>query len=103
MLPTHNYVLPSGEEVGTYLTLEVGGSNVRVASVDLPGRAKGEGCIRESKASPISIDLRKQEGLAFFDWIAERIGEMLAVDKTILDQMKAGPLHMGIAWAFPIE
>ena len=105
MLPSHNYVLPSGQERGTYLALEVGGSNLRVALVDLDGRANGHEAlrIRRSHTSPISTAVRRREGLAFFDWIAERICEMLSMDTVAYDRMRSKPLRMGIAWAFPIE
>ena len=106
MLPSHNYILPSGEERGTYLALEVGGSTLRVATVELSGRSTGAGClrVRRMECSPIDSHVRKLEGLSFFDWIAERIAEMLVMDKEAYEHMlKVEPLHMGIAWAFPIE
>lgn len=105
MLPSHNYVLPSGQERGTYLAVEVGGSNLRVALVDLDGRAMSKDSlrIRRIQTSPISVTVRRREGLAFFDWIADNIREMLAMDTAAYDQMRSEPLHMGIAWAFPIE
>ena len=105
MLPSHNYILPTGKERGTYLALEVGGSNLRVALVDLGGRKNGKPIlkIRRSENSPITMAVRRLEGLEFFDWIAERIREMLAMDKEAYSQMLSKPLRMGVAWAFPIE
>ncbi|KAL9614903.1 MAG: hypothetical protein Q9167_000645 [Letrouitia subvulpina] len=46
MLPSHNYTLPDGREKGTYLALEVGGSTLRVALVDLNGRSSTEKSLR---------------------------------------------------------
>lgn len=105
MLPSHNYVLPTGKERGTYLALEVGGSNLRVALVDLDGRKNGKPTlkIRRSVNSPITMAVRRLEGLEFFDWIAERIREMLAMDKEAYKQMLSKPIRMGVAWAFPID
>lgn len=106
MLPSHNYTLPNGEEKGTYLALEVGGSTLRVATVELSGRSTGSEClrVRRMECSPIDSHVRKFQGLSFFDWIAERIAEMLVMDKEASEHMlKVEPLHMGIAWAFPIE
>ena len=105
MLPSHNYVLPDGEERGTYLAVDVGGSNLRVALVDLNGRTKGKESlrIRRSQSSPISLAVRRREGLAFFDWIAGEIRQMLAMDMVAFNRMRSEPLRMGIAWAFPIE
>ncbi len=106
MLPSHNYTLPDGEEKGTYLALEVGGSTLRVATVELSGRSHGSEClrVRRMECSPIDSHVRKLEGLSFFDWIAERIADMLVMDKEAYEHMlRVEPLHMGIAWAFPIE
>lgn len=106
MLPSHNYTLPNGEESGTYLALEVGGSTLRVATVELSGRSMGTEClrVRRMECSPIDSHVRKLQGLSFFDWIAERIAEMLVMDKEAYEHMlNVEPLHMGIAWSFPIE
>ena len=106
MLPSHNYTLPDGEENGTYLALEVGGSTLRVATVDLTGRSTGPEClrVRRMECSPIDSQVRQLQGLSFFDWIAERIADMLVMDKEAYEHMlEVEPLHMGIAWAFPIE
>lgn len=102
MLPSHNYTLPAGQEQGTYLALEVGGSNLRVALVELDGQATGHQRlrVRRMESSPIDANIRQLKGFAFFDWIADRIRYMLAIP----NQLKwAEPLRMGVAWAFPVE
>lgn len=105
MLPSHNYVLPTGKEHGTYLALEVGGSTLRVALVDLDGRGGAESlAIRNIKTFPIPMHVRVLRGLEFFDWISYRIRDMLSTDQEALNHKpNPEPLHMGIAWAFPIE
>ena len=105
MLPSHNYVLPTGKEHGTYLALEVGGSTLRVALVDLDGLGGPESLgIRSIESFPIPVDVRRQGELEFFDWIAARIRDMLAADEMAQNHKpNPEPLHMGIAWAFPIE
>lgn len=105
MLPSHNYLLPTGKERGTYLALEVGGSTLRVALVDLGGRGGADSLgIRRIENYPISMDVRMLRGLGLFDWIAARIKDMLAVDKTAKNHKRnPEPLHMGIAWSFPVE
>lgn len=102
MLPSHNYVLPTGQERGIYLALEVGGSTLRVALVELHGRSVNQERLRVRRivCSPIDASVRQLRELAFFDWIAARIGDMLAMEvNTKMDE----PLRMGIAWSFPIE
>lgn len=106
MLPSHNYNLPSGKEHGTYLALEVGGSTLRVALVDLSRRNgfRQNLRIRRIVTSTIDNNVRDLRGVAFFDWIAEEIGKMLSADREACDYMRLKePLPMGIAWSFPIE
>ncbi|KAI4183441.1 MAG: hypothetical protein L6R41_005383 [Letrouitia leprolyta] len=106
MLPSHNYTLPDGKEHGTYLALEVGGSTLRVALVDLYGRDRPRQSLRIRRIVTSTIDNRVRDlrGLAFFDWIAEKIGEMLSADKAANDHIEwKEPLPMGIAWSFPID
>ena len=103
MLPSFNYELPTGQEQGTYLGLEVGGSNLRMALVELNGRDLGMR-IQRMMCSSIDATIRQLKEHHFFDWMAERIGGLLGVeaepsgcteDKT--------PLPMAVAWSFPIE
>lgn len=104
MLPSYNHQLPTGDERGTYLALDVGGSTFRVALVELSGR-KGEGQesrILTSRSVKIDNAIRQLKGLAFFDWMAERIQETLAGQSEGHDVVGA-PLSMGLAWSFPIE
>ena len=105
MLPSYNYVLPTGKEHGTYLALEVGGSTLRVALVDLDGKRGVDSLgLRRIETYAIPREIRLLRGLEFFDWIAARIADMLAVDKCAQNHRpNPEPLHMGIAWAFPIE
>lgn len=106
MLPSHNYTLPNGKEHGTYLALEVGGSTLRVALVDLSGRNKSRRSLRIRRivSSTIDNEVRNLRGVAFFDWMAGKIGEMLSADRESPDYMQLKePLPMGIAWSFPIE
>ena len=106
MLPSFNYTLPTGEELGTYLALEVGGSNLRMALVDLRGRSQGNGAIQIKRALsfPIDTSVRQLKGHAFFDWMAEKIGEMLVLENGRPNLRQGSePLRMGVAWSFPIE
>ncbi|KAA6412592.1 MAG: actin-like ATPase domain-containing [Lasallia pustulata] len=104
MLPSHNYNLPTGEERGTYLVLDVGGSTLRVAMVELNGRQRGQGPlrIRRMECHPIDASIKALKDVAFFDWIAGKIDIMLASDKGYR-QSGTEPLAMGVAWSFPIK
>ena len=106
MLPSHNYTLPHGKENGTFLAMEVGGSTLRVALVALTGKGSSTQSIRIRRIVSSTIDskIRAFRGLAFFDWIAEKIGEMLAADRDSPSNLGLKePLPLGIAWSFPIE
>ncbi|KAK3303347.1 uncharacterized protein B0T15DRAFT_401666 [Chaetomium strumarium] len=104
MLPSYNSQLPTGNEAGQYLSLDVGGSTLRVALVELKGRkASGSdsGIIRMDSFK-IDNDVRNLRGTEFFDWMAERI------HRTVAQDIGKGhgpdhPLLAGLAWSFPIE
>ncbi|KAK3679348.1 N-acetylglucosamine kinase 1 [Recurvomyces mirabilis] len=87
MLPSYLHTLPTGTEQGDFLALDVGGSTFRIAVIRLTGKRD---LIRDLK------------GQAFFDWMAERIGELLAEYNHMKGTTNAR-LQMGLAWSFPIE
>jgi hexokinase len=104
MLPSYNHQLPTGNECGTYLALDVGGSTFRVALVELSGR-KNEGRdmkILKSRSVKIDSAVKALKGVNFFDWMAARIEETLMGQSEGRDMSEA-PLSMGLAWSFPIE
>ncbi|KAM0326420.1 hypothetical protein ACHAPQ_007748 [Fusarium lateritium] len=105
MLPSYSHQLPRGTEVGRFVALDVGGSTLRVALVELCGHMSNIG--EESKIASmrnfhITPEIKALEGMAFFDWMAERILETLSAE---LDQHGGsdGTLPMSMAWSFPIE
>jgi hexokinase len=104
MLPSHHYQLPSGQETGVYLAVEVGGSNLQVAVVELHGQDVNHGRFRVSRLqrSPIEANVKELGGLAFFDWIAQKIKDMLDGDADH-DEDPGKRLQMGLAWSFPLE
>ena len=103
MLPSYIYELPTGQEQGTYLALEVGGSNLRIALVELNGRSLGMR-IQRTMCFSITTDIRQLEEYRFFDWMAERIGDLLGMEAEPLGDTNGNePLPMGVAWSFPIE
>ncbi|PWY77183.1 hexokinase [Aspergillus sclerotioniger CBS 115572] len=100
MLPSYNHALPSGTETGTYLALDVGGSTLRVALVEL--RGQGDMRILHVSSSYIDNDVKLLEGTLFFDWMAEKIDSMLREVGANCGR-EAVPLSMGLSWSFPIE
>ncbi len=104
MLPSYNHQLPSGQERGTFLALDVGGSTFRVALVKLSGRANvgEESTILRRSTFKIGSSVKQLKGVLFFDWMAERIEETLSGE---IEEHRPSnePLSMGLAWSFPIE
>ncbi|GAW13893.1 hypothetical protein ANO14919_032840 [Xylariales sp. No.14919] len=102
MLPSFNHLLPTGREIGQFLALDVGGSTLRVALVELRGReAHGRECeIVRMISFKITPEIKKLEGMAFFDWMAMRIHEVIHKDGVVDTQ---DPIPMGLAWSFPVE
>jgi hexokinase len=104
MLPSYNHQLPTGDERGTYLALDVGGSTFRVALIRLSGRESQESESKILKSKSVKIDkaVKQLKGVAFFDWMAARIEDTLS-GQSEGHEMSDAPLSMGMAWSFPIE
>ncbi|RVD88275.1 uncharacterized protein DFL_002464 [Arthrobotrys flagrans] len=116
MLPSHIYFLPNGQETGYYLAVDLGGSTLRVAIVHLEGykdpSLRGSP-IDPSNPRPMNIvqirswggshidHLKTLTGDAFFDWIADRIGDV--VQEKFGNRMTDELLPLGLSWSFPIE
>lgn len=105
MLPSYSHQLPTGQEHGQYLALDVGGSTLRVALVKLSGRSSGansDGDIVNMRSFKITRDIKNLEGMAFFNWMAARIKETLA-SSLKQDTVTEKPIPVALAWSFPIE
>lgn len=104
MLPSFCHTLPTGEEKGTYIALDVGGSTFRVALVELRGRDSRQQSpmiIKHIATSKIDEPIRKLPSTQFFDWMAGRIEAMLQQEKALYYSDQIVP--MGLAWSFPVE
>jgi hexokinase len=105
MLPSYSHQLPRGTEVGRFVALDVGGSTLRVALVELCGRVSNigeESRIVSMRNFHITPEIKALEGMLFFDWMAEKILETLSAELEQQDRSD-GPLPMSMAWSFPIE
>jgi hexokinase len=102
MLPSYNHTLPTGRERGTYLALDVGGSTLRVALVELGMTGEKSMEIKTMQSHKIGESVRALSGHDFFDWMASRIKEDLeGYDRNAAHGPDALP--MGLSWSFPIE
>ncbi len=124
-LPTPVTSLPSGNETGNYLAIDVGGTNLRVAFIELLGEeadndstANGPERSRETiqkaqrprfrrtleKAWPIGEHLKMDKAEDLFAWIGDCIAEVVA-DRLTSDAAKMPipeELQMGITFSFPM-
>ncbi|EFZ02629.1 hexokinase family protein [Metarhizium robertsii] len=105
MLPSYSHQLPLGSECGQYLALDVGGSTLRVAVVELRGRrvdADKQSEIISMHNYRIGKDVKDLEGMDFFNWMGRKIAETLA-ESGQHENSEAKPLPISCAWSFPIE
>jgi len=107
MLPSFTHSMPTGFERGTFLSLDVGGSTLRVAIVELTGRYtnsknKSPMEITALQSWKINDEVKKMKGREFFDWMAERIEDTLS-GQSEGKKTSGHPLSMGLSWSFPIE
>lgn len=105
MLPSYSHQLPLGDERGEYVALDVGGSTLRVAVVALRGRE--EKIDRQSEIISmhhyrIGKNVKALKGMAFFNWMAQRIADTLAETGHHQHNIRK-PLPLACAWSFPIE
>lgn len=125
-LPTPVTRLPSGNETGRYLAIDVGGSNLRVAFIELLGESKDseaqsadtrdeqQKTIRKAqrqrvrrtleKVWPIGEHLKMDKDEDLFAWIGDCIAEVVAESLTSDETKSEVPeeLDIGITFGFPI-
>jgi len=125
-LPTPVTQLPTGRETGRYLAIDVGGSNLRVAFIELLGEAvdsdvrptdateRSRDTIRKAqrqrvkrtleRAWPIQEHLKMDKAEDLFSWIGDCIAEVVAESLSSDATKKDIPaeLDMGITFSFPI-
>ncbi|XP_055838672.1 hexokinase type 2-like [Episyrphus balteatus] len=87
--------LPTGEEIGRYMALDLGGTNFRVLLVTL--KAHHEADI-ESKTYAISQEIMTGPGVDLFDHIAECLAVFMK-EQDLIDEH----LHLGFTFSFPCK
>lgn len=95
-LLTFVFDLPKGSEIGKFLTVDLGGTNLRIGLVDLLG--SGQFTIKKDSAI-IPDELKSGSGKAIFEFIARNI-EIFLQHPEIEAEM---PLKLGFTFSFPIQ
>ncbi|KAK9450512.1 hexokinase-domain-containing protein [Limtongia smithiae] len=106
MLPSYVTSVPTGEEKGVFLAVDLGGTNLRVCSVHLDGNGKFK--IVASK-SPLTKKLMTGTAEGLFSFIAEQVRDFLAkhIDERFAEeQPHAGStghyFKLGFTFSFPV-
>lgn len=99
MNPTWVIGYPSGDETGTFLALDMGGTNLRVCEVELPDE-KGQYDIYQSKYR-LPEELKHGTGEQLFDYIAECVKQFLIANHEGQDISELGDMHLGFTFSYP--
>ncbi|KAI0721984.1 hexokinase-domain-containing protein [Cerioporus squamosus] len=115
MIPTFVTGVPNGSETGTFLALDLGGTNLRVCEVELLGNH--EFVLRQQKYK-VSDALKTGEATALFDYLADSVDAFLteyasAVPSSPSSEQPnpfASPslsedpaVPLGLTFSFPVE
>lgn len=101
MNPTWVIGYPTGDETGTYLALDMGGTNLRVCEVELP-EEKGQYDIYQSKYR-LPEEIKSGTGDQLFDYIAECVKQFLIANHECQDIRDLKELHLGFTFSYPCE
>ena len=99
MNPTWVMGYPDGHETGTFLALDMGGTNLRVCEIILP-EAKGEFEIIQSKYK-MPEELKTGTGEELWEYIADCIQQFIEYHHEIEDLEKAGNIPLGFTFSYP--
>ncbi|KZT62368.1 putative glucokinase [Calocera cornea HHB12733] len=98
MVPTFVTHLPDGTERGTFLALDLGGTNLRVCQVTLLGNRQVE--MNQSKYR-VSEALKTGEAEDLFNYIADSVDHFLTTADIPLTEDEQ--LYLGLTFSFPVE
>ncbi|GAA93445.1 hypothetical protein E5Q_00086 [Mixia osmundae IAM 14324] len=97
MIPTFVSAVPDGSETGTFLALDLGGTNLRVCEIVLKG--DGQFTNRQQKYK-VSEELKTGTAVKLFDYIADSVDHFLNEMDT---QASADEkLYLGFTFSFPV-
>ncbi|KAH8728715.1 hypothetical protein GQ44DRAFT_701877 [Phaeosphaeriaceae sp. PMI808] len=116
--------LPTGKEKGKFLSIDVGGTNLRVGFIELVGELEGSSKIKHEedqagnafakikrshdKNWPIGDHLKMDQAEDLFAWIGDCIAEVIrgAIEETSVNGASASPfgeeILLGITFSFPM-
>ncbi|KAJ1917539.1 hypothetical protein IWQ60_007755 [Tieghemiomyces parasiticus] len=98
MIPSYVKTRPMGDETGTYLALDLGGTNLRVCEVTLEGQSRFS--IVQQKFT-IPQDVKHSNARVFFDWIADCVSVFLT-DHGKEPTASQGEVPLGFTFSFAV-
>jgi len=99
MIPTFVTGVPNGTEKGTFLALDLGGTNLRVCEVTLRGDKTFS--LRQAKYK-VSEALKTGEASVLFDYLADSVDAFLTESPSIVSE-QSEELYLGFTFSFPVE
>ncbi|CAG8506674.1 35475_t:CDS:2 [Gigaspora margarita] len=103
MIPSFVTGIPTGNEVGTFLALDLGGTNLRICEINFEG--KGVIKVKQQKHK-VTEDLKAGPAYQLFDFIAECVDKFLSEFKEFVTVQPEGvheKLKLGFTFSFPVE
>ncbi|KAK4689198.1 hexokinase, partial [Tremellales sp. Uapishka_1] len=98
MIPTYVFGWPTGEEVGEFLALDLGGTNLRVCLVTLQGHGKFE--ITQTKYR-LTEEQKQDDGANLFDFCAECLSSFIS--DNLGRDASHGILPLGFTFSYPCD
>ncbi|KAK9257444.1 hypothetical protein V1507DRAFT_447243 [Lipomyces tetrasporus] len=100
MLPSYIYALPTGLEKGTFISVDVGGSNLRIAVISFEPPLRH---LRYRTSEPLDAAIRNLDGKSFFLWLASQLQSVLYVAEANGWVAEGATVPIGVTWSFPID
>ncbi|KAJ3067631.1 hexokinase A [Quaeritorhiza haematococci] len=97
MIPSYVVRRPKGTETGSFLALDLGGTNFRVCEVTLEGQGRFR--MRHKKYT-VSEELKTGSGSKLFDFFADAVVKFL---EELGDVNSAEPRQLGFTFSFPVN
>ncbi|KAK4450744.1 hypothetical protein QBC34DRAFT_64452 [Podospora aff. communis PSN243] len=110
----------AGQDRGRYLAIDIGGTNLRVAFVELLGtlddaaQVNGVGALKKPTAArqlkrhlehswPIQDHLKNENSESLFAWIGSKVVQVVAKGRETFDLHPDEELSMGVTFSFPMK
>jgi len=98
MFPTYVFGWPTGDEMGDFLAVDLGGTNLRVCHVELMGNGKFE--ITQTKYK-LSEEQKQDDGQKLFDFCAECLASFIKDTNSSGGKKLPENISLGFTFSYP--